>query len=252
MIKLPEPQQQGSRLTLPTRRIALFILCLVVSALSGTGAQERRKSDAPNLFPVKQDGKWGYIDRTGKMVVAPQYDVAWEFREGLAYVKAGAQRGLIDRNGKLVVNLQQVDLAGLFSEGLAPVQTASQPPRFGFIDRTGKLVINPQYDAARGFEEGLALVMVERKYGFIDKRGRMVVKPQFDKAASFSEGLAAVVVDNKHGYIDRTGKLVIAPQYNNAYNFAEGLAAVAIGGRYACINRKGEVLIEPQAGYVGA
>ena len=113
-----------------------------------------------NCFPecARTIAKLG-LDRTGKIVVTPQYDVAWEFTEGLAYVKTGAQRGLIDRTGKLIVNLQQVDLAGLFSEGLAPVQTASQPPRFGFIDRAGKLVINPQYDAARGFADVAARLL---------------------------------------------------------------------------------------------
>ncbi|MDX6271744.1 MAG: hypothetical protein QOD28_2967, partial [Acidobacteriota bacterium] len=161
------------------KRVALVCLCLV--ALCFASVAQERKKEAAALFPVRQEGKWGYIDRAGKIVIRPQYDVAWEFTEGLAYVKSGAERGVIDKTGRMVVSLQQVDLAGFFSEGLAPVQTSSQPPRFGFIDRTGKLVINPQYDAARGFEEGLALVMVERKYGFIDKRGRMVVKPQFDK-----------------------------------------------------------------------
>jgi hypothetical protein len=210
------------------------------------------KREPPTLFPVRQNNKWGYIDRTGKLAIPAQYDAAWDFSEGLAYVKSGASRGVIDKTGRMLFQLQQVDIAGYFTEGLAPVQTASQPPRFGFIDKMGRIVINTEYDAVRDFSEGLALVMVGRLYGFIDKRGRTVVKPQFEKASSFSEGLALVVVDNKLGFIDKTGRIVIKPQYNNAYNFSEGLANVAVGGSYGCIDKRGAFVIPVQAGYVGS
>ncbi len=35
---------------------------------------------------VKQDGKWGYINEDGKMVISPQFDWAGEFSEGIAVV----------------------------------------------------------------------------------------------------------------------------------------------------------------------
>ena len=38
------------------------------------------------LAPVKQDGKWGYIDETGKTVIPFQYDIAGIFSEGYALV----------------------------------------------------------------------------------------------------------------------------------------------------------------------
>ena len=87
------------------------------------------KPAGERLFTVRQEGKWGYIDRTGKLVIAPQYDEAWEFSEGLAYVRVGKQRFIIDRAGKTVIELQQVDITGNFSEGFAPVQTGGPQPR---------------------------------------------------------------------------------------------------------------------------
>ena len=38
------------------------------------------------LAPVKQNGKWGYIDKTGKTVIPFQYDIAGLFNEGFALV----------------------------------------------------------------------------------------------------------------------------------------------------------------------
>ena len=38
------------------------------------------------LAAVKQNGKWGYIDETGKTVIPFQYDLALQFSEGKAVV----------------------------------------------------------------------------------------------------------------------------------------------------------------------
>ena len=36
---------------------------------------------------VKKDGKWGYIDKKGKVVIEPQFDDASDFSEGFVKVK---------------------------------------------------------------------------------------------------------------------------------------------------------------------
>src|ERR1041385_359923 len=43
------------------------------------------------LYPVRVDGKWGYIDNTGQLVIQPQYALADEFSNGLAMVQSGGQ-----------------------------------------------------------------------------------------------------------------------------------------------------------------
>ena len=48
------------------------------------------------------NGKVGYIDKTGKMVINPQWDNGWEFSEGLAQVQLDGKWGFIDKTGKIV------------------------------------------------------------------------------------------------------------------------------------------------------
>jgi hypothetical protein len=43
------------------------------------------------MCPVKVGEKWGFIDETGKMVIAPKFDGAFAFSERLARAENGQQ-----------------------------------------------------------------------------------------------------------------------------------------------------------------
>ena len=50
------------------------------------------------------DGKsWGYIDKSGKLIVSAKYDKALDFCGGLAPVKSGKTWGYIDITGKTAI-----------------------------------------------------------------------------------------------------------------------------------------------------
>ncbi len=50
---------------------------------------------AHGLAVVQIDGKYGYIDRTGKFVIKPQFSEASRFVRGLAAVKKDSKYGYI-------------------------------------------------------------------------------------------------------------------------------------------------------------
>ena len=47
--------------------------------------------------------KFGFIDKTGKLVIPAQFDDAEPFSKGLAVVKIKGKYGFIDKAGKLVI-----------------------------------------------------------------------------------------------------------------------------------------------------
>lgn len=59
------------------------------------------------LCAVQQNGKWGYINSSGEVVIPFQFDTATEFVDGVAWVTVGDTECMIDKNGTL--------LSGLFS-----------------------------------------------------------------------------------------------------------------------------------------
>jgi len=231
----------------------IFTLCLGVNfcfAQSNSG-------DQPYL-PVMQNGKWGYIDQSGRVVIKPRFDKAGYFSDGWAKIQEGDKIAFINRNGDTVLKPELSD-AGSFSEGLA---TASKPDgkKVGYINKKGKFVIPPRFVEAYAFSDGKAVVALKKRgpYGYIDKQGKFVIKPRFDAAFKFVRGLAPVHTggfDGHWGYIDDSGKMVIKSQFALALPFSEGLAAVNMAKSFdddhswGYINRKGKVVIKPRFNY---
>ena len=135
------------------RRVAVFLTAAVfflALANSSPGASQNPSS----LVSHSEQGKWGFIDRAGKVVVPPQFTTAWEFSEGRAGVKIKDKFGFIDQTGKVVIQ-PQFDKVAEFSEGLAAVETGG---KWGFVDLSGKIAISPRFTAAGNFHEDRAWV----------------------------------------------------------------------------------------------
>jgi len=93
----------------------------------------------------------------------------------------GGKWGFIDKRGKIVID-PQVDALSDFSEGLARVLLSDKKSGFGFINRSGKIVIKSQFPFVEDFKNGLArvadsLTLYDAKFGYIDKFGRVIWEP---------------------------------------------------------------------------
>ena len=64
---------------------------------------------------VKVDGKWGYINKQGEIVIACEFDNAGDFSNGLADVEYLEKNGVINTEDKFVIPCKYSELA-LFAE----------------------------------------------------------------------------------------------------------------------------------------
>ena len=67
--------------------IAAMCLALASCARERESIRHYELRFSEGFAPVMQDGKWGFIDRSGRLVIAPQYDRVLPFAEGLAQVR---------------------------------------------------------------------------------------------------------------------------------------------------------------------
>ena len=167
------------------------------------------------------NGKYGYIDERGDVVIEPIYDYAEKFAAcGLAVVSI----------------------------------SKDSERRYGYINERGEIVYPFELAYAYQFgEDGLASVMLEDgKFAFMNTDGELVLVADdyhsYEALKFSSNGLCAVKkLGEGCGYIDKSGEIAIPLIYKEAYNFAEnGLARVVLkgSGNTAYINEKGEIVIE--------
>lgn len=155
---------------------------------------------------------WLEIDDFSEGVAAVQIEVASDkvYRGYKEY-----KYGFIDHTGKFVI-APRFDRVGKFAEGRALFFQTGENYGYGFIDKSGEVVIKPEYAEVKSFSEGLAAVAVKTSgdkkiWGYIDRAGKWIIQPQYRYVTSFDGGLAAVDCSeyerNCRIYIDRQGKI---------------------------------------------
>ena len=174
---------------------------------------------ADALYPIRENGLWGYMDYQGCTVIAPQYAWADEFR-GAGYAMA-------------------IPAGGAWLEG------------GGIIDMQGDWVVPPDYIVDDGYDGGLYggedtgvlwlhALEDDGLVGFFDLRSGYFSGLRFCLASpwvSWTDNLIAVCSPeddgwNDVGYVDRTtGELALDFRYGdtmNAMTFCEGYAIVCL------------------------
>jgi len=88
--------------------LVLFASLLSCSPVSGDAG----------LYPVRIDGRYGYIDANERLIIPAKFQEAEVFSEGLAAVKQEGKYGYIDASGTMVI-APEFAMGNEFSEGMA-------------------------------------------------------------------------------------------------------------------------------------
>lgn len=243
-------------------------IVMVFLSLMAWGCQSVNKgiyrSDKNGLFPVKEYGKWGYINSQGKKIINCQFDKAFYFSEGLAAVCIDSLWGFIDTTGKMVIEPKYVNTS-YFSDGLCNVNLIKDNRLIdAFIKKDGSIAFVSQYKHnISPFAYGRATVEVNNEVCVIDTKGKIIFNTHYPYGGGFplqegvvqvwggkggwvKEGLSQVWRGDTTKYFDKDGKLLLELEGMGYENFNQGLALVRKNGKACYINKKGEVMIKPQ------
>ena len=200
-----------------------------------------------------QNRRVGFVDRTGNLVIPPQFVIAYPFSDGFAVVSQSydSKCGYIDKTGRFAI-APQFDQAWPFSEGFAGVEIGVRfeggvkvAGKWGFIDTTGQFVIAPRFESVGPFSEGLAEAAEELGYwGYINKHGKFEIAQRYQETHEFSDGVAWVYTyeADRGYYIDKSGKKVLIPSREARWSFSDGLTIVGDSGDQQYIDLKGRVI----------
>ena len=172
------------------RSIALVGLACVIAGCGGREAG-RPGQQLNGLFLIRQNGRSGYVEKAGRIKIAPQFEQAAPFSDGLAVVSMGAGPATSRKTASFAIN-PQFESGTQFSGGLGAVRTGGA---WGFIDHSGSMVIPAKFQdpgpTATDFLGRMAAVNrgPGTPIGYVDKTGKMAISPQFEYAQPFSDGL---------------------------------------------------------------
>jgi hypothetical protein len=129
---------------------------------------------------VMLSGKYGIIDIKGKCMVNPIYDKM--LVDGESYlVENNGKFGWCNRLGKIMIDCQFDEASQFENNDLAAIRIAN---KYGYVNKTGKICISPQFDQAYPFNGAYALVNYGLKFGLIDENGKYIINPIYDAVSS--------------------------------------------------------------------
>ena len=184
---------------------------VIIDGIAQTG------KNIDGLIQVKQvadqgsfwdDGKWGYIDEQGKLVIDYQYDFAGDYVDGLAGVVKDGKYGFINKDNKYVIEptfeYGKSTLLPNFSDGLVEIY---EKPNWTIYNTKGEKVFEKNDDySIQEYKDGYATFIKNDKYGFLDKKGKEVIENKYQVAYDFNDGLAKIYTS--YNDEDDTGEFI--------------------------------------------
>lgn len=228
------------------------------------------------LARVKRDGKWGFIDMEGNLVMpcqwdeiaVPDYCKYWskcEYR-----VKRDGKYGYLDMDGKEILTCEW-DAVGKYD---AKWMTVKRDGIWNVRDGEGNLLAPGEKETLFVFHEGMTLIQDDAGWGLVDREGREVIACEWDAVERLPEDvnglpwekdkdicswksqreyptkLVKVRKKGKWGIFDLTGRECYPCTLDKVWRFRNGTAKICEDGKWGLIDEQGRVITPCQWQYV--
>lgn len=216
-----------------------------------------RKAKLPNipvdLIPYRKGDQWGFCKKDKTIIIQPEYDNAWPFKNGLANVEKDGKQGFVNKRNKTVIPFkyescsQKGDFIIVYKEN-----------KFGVIDLKGNEVIELNYDRISRLKDHSFAVTKDKKSGIFNIKKflfitnlNLTIPIEFDEIYETNlSDIVRVKKDGKWGLFTVEGQQLTLLKYENdpdhELKFTEGLASVSVNNKWGFVDQKGVEIIPPQ------
>lgn len=86
--------------------------------------------------------------------------------------------------------------------------------KYGYINASGEVIIPEEYDEARSFNDGFAIVKKDNKYGVIDNQNNIILPFNYDALENYGNARFLTKKDDKYGLVKETGNIAVIFDYD--------------------------------------
>ena len=180
---------------------SLFIACVILMMVS---CNEKKRFDG-YLYPIQENGLYGYIDSVGNRIIEPDFLWASTFHNGLAIA-------VVDTIYRVVPDSMAYEVG----ERDTIINVYRMYVKYGYINKFGEFVIEPRHVSFVNMPE----------IGFVVKDMDDCSKALYRHSFRNSRAMFCDTTTWKYGYINRKGETIIPPNYYYSNPFSNGRAVV--------------------------
>lgn len=195
---------------------------------------------------VMQNGLYGFLDRSGKPVVAPRFHALGEYSNGKAFAISDQGIGSVDIYGQFIP--ETYACITYYDEKYKKINSGGQLVNYQKDLRTpNEIYITDLYKDAVEKRPDASQVCIGGKWGLVDMNDKVIVPPEYDDIV-IEEGSGKLWARNNStkrvAYYNTDGTQVIGPEYAAIF-LGEAFAIVQNDdGKYALLNTEGKRVTE--------
>ena len=209
-----------------------------------------------NLYPIRENGKWGFMSETGNIIINPSYDTVSACIKGYIAVSSNDNWGILNCRGEIIVPIKyKIE----WRENCSVIVVKDTDDSVAlFYTETGSLSDFKWRNAV--IEEGKSEFPVQSfdgLWGYVNDKGDEFIQCSFLNADLFNEGWGGVEIYNLENrwftydaLINQSGELLFPPEGYSIMNWdgvSEGLIQIQDNknGLIGFMNMQGEIVIQP-------
>ena len=218
------------------------------------------QEESAALYPIRENGLWGYMNRAGEVVIEPQWAYVWPFEGNIALVSIDENNmlyGIINRRAEWLLEpeyyIYPMDYLGRTPEIGHGLYAVWKDGQMGYFDMdTGFFSGLKWPEVWHAYTESPLLAVTDPKTdatGYVDRTsGEQVIPGLYHTfyPGLFYEGIAVVYYEYEELYEDNNTGAFMINEAGETISLPNGIKAV-YSANAAC----GRVAIEDQDGLVG-
>lgn len=215
------------------------------------------------MFGFEENGKIGYLDKKGKVVIPAIYSYDTSHNSGYipgfynGYVKVVKDRknGLADKTGKIIIPIEHESITPYIKEGnfVMVTKTIAGKKNYGVLSIQNKQIIPTEYESIVIYT-GVIVLKQGGKWGLFDANGKQLLPFEYNNLTYYTTDKVLIAEKGtQYGVIDLTGKWLFEKSKSvfTLFGVHYGMVSCRVSDKYGFLDLKGNEVIVTKYDYSG-